>query len=87
MGVSDDRIYERIAQETTTPERRGWVSVLADLSLYAGWKWSLFYRPDSHPWRLVLSVDTNGAATRALWATPGIDADRAAAHDFAQRRR
>jgi hypothetical protein len=86
IGVSDDRIYERLVQETITSTRSGWIPVLADLSSYAGWKWSLFYRPDSHPWRLVLSVDTNRPQTRAWWAAPGIDADRAAAHDFAQQK-
>jgi hypothetical protein len=85
VGVSDDRIYEAIARVVASSNAE-WIPISADLSRYAGWKWSLFYRPESHPWRLVLSVDTNGATTRALWGSPGIDTDRAAARDFARRK-
>ncbi len=87
VGVSDDRIYERVAQAAVTGATAGWTPLGADLSAYAGWKWSLFYRPESHPWRLVLSADTNGVTTRALWGSPGIDTDRARAREFARQKR
>jgi hypothetical protein len=87
VGVSDDRIYERLAQAAVTGAAAAeWTALTADLSAYAGWKWSLFYRPETHPWRLVLSADTNGVTARALWASPGIDTDRARARDFARRK-
>ncbi len=85
VGVSDERIYETVAQAPIASGSAGWIRISADLSAYAGWKWSLFYRPDSHPWRLVLSVDTNGVTTRALWGSPGIDTDRSGAREFAKR--
>jgi hypothetical protein len=53
VGVSDDRIYERLTDVVLTPGQRGWVDVRTDLSAYAGWKWSLFYHPERMTWRVV----------------------------------
>lgn len=86
VGVSDDRIYEGLAQAQVANRGAAWLPISADLSAYAGWKWSLFYRPESHPWRLVLSVDTNGVPARAAWGSPGVDTDRSGARDFTRKK-
>ena len=47
VGVSDDRIYEQLAEVLLTPGiHTGCTDVRASLSAYAGWQWSLFYRPE-----------------------------------------
>ena len=58
-----------------------------DLSAYAGWKWSLFYRPDRTIWHLVLATDpVDGAPATLLWGTPEIVTDAASAREYAARR-
>jgi hypothetical protein len=89
-GVSDHRIYEGLA-ELTVPTRAGagsgWVPMDVDLSAYAGRKWSIFYRPDTLVWRLVLSTDAiDGEGVRALWGEPAIEADLGAARHFVKYR-
>jgi hypothetical protein len=87
VGVSDDRIYEQLADVLLTPGvQTGWTEFRADLSAYAGWQWSLFYRPERRRWRLVLSADAvSGVRTRGAWGAPGIDGDRAAAREHVER--
>jgi hypothetical protein len=87
IGVSDDRIYEELAGVTLDAGSR-WTDLRADLSAYAGWKWSLFYRPERIAWRVVLSADAvAGVPGRAVWGTPEIVTDTAAAREYAIRRR
>jgi len=87
VGVSDDRIYEQLADALLTPGvQTGWTELRADLSAYAGWQWSLFYRPEQRRWRLVLSADAvTGVRTRGAWGAPGIEGDRAAAREHVER--
>jgi hypothetical protein len=86
VGVSDDRIYEQLAEVLLTPGiHTGWTDVRTSLSAYAGWQWSLFYRPERQAWRLVLSTDAPAGAGRGVWGAPGIDADRAAAREYIAR--
>lgn len=86
VGVSDDRIYEELAAVTvSTPGT--WTDLRADLSAYAGWKWSLFYRPERRRWRVVLSTDAVTAQPgRAIWGSPSISADTASAREYVDRR-
>jgi hypothetical protein len=87
VGVSDDRVYEELARVRLTADRRDWTSLDADLSSYAGWKWSLFYRPDRIAWRVVLSADAiDGVPSRVVWGMPLITTDVGAAHEYAKRR-
>lgn len=82
VGVSDDRRYDQLAQAQVPASRTresGWVPITADLSLYGGRQWSLFYRPDSQAWRVVFSADLSRGAGRVLWGAPGIDTDVKAA--------
>jgi hypothetical protein len=86
VGVSDDRIYEQLADVLLTPGvQTGWTDIRTSLSAYAGWQWSLFYRPERQTWRLVLSTDAPTGAGRGVWGAPGIDADRSAAREYVER--
>ena len=85
IGISDDRIYEGLAERIvrSTDTRSGWVPLEANLGAYAGPKLSLFYRPDGRAWRLVMSTDRiDGPADVAFWGEPGVDADIDAARRF-----
>jgi hypothetical protein len=87
VGVSDDRTYEQLTAHLLVSGGRGWTELRADLSAYAGWKWSVFYRPDRITWRLVLAADATvtGPAT-VLWGEPQIDTDTASAREYVARR-
>jgi hypothetical protein len=88
VGVSDNRIYEGLA-DTTLTAADGAVGTPweIDLSAYAGLKWSVFYQPDRRVWRVVLNTELlDGAPTRALWIEPAIYTDvRSARHYFHKR--
>jgi hypothetical protein len=84
VGVSDDRIYEGLAS-TTVSSPSAWTDLVADLSAYAGWKWSLFYRPDTRAWRVVLSTDAVTGPGRAIWGAPSISTDTSGAREYASR--
>ena len=57
VGVSDDRTYDPLGELVLVPGARGWIELRTDLSAYAGWKWSVFYRPERTVWRVVLAAD------------------------------
>jgi hypothetical protein len=87
VGVSDDRIYERLTDVGLSPGDRQWTEVQTDLSAYAGFKWSLFYHPDRVIWHLVLAADAiGGVATRAIWGSPEIVTDTESAKEYSVRR-
>jgi hypothetical protein len=87
VGVSDDRIYEGVATLLLAPSANTWTELRADLSAYAGWKWSLFYRPDNITWRVVLAADaTTDAPATILWGSPAISTDTRSAREYALRR-
>jgi hypothetical protein len=88
IGISDDRIYETLLQTIVTPDQNRWMDLTADLSAYAGWKWSLFYRPDRVTWRIVLAADAGGGGPAfVVWGSPEIVTDNVAAKEYAERRR
>lgn len=85
IGISDDRVYEGLVEReiATGDSRQGWTPMRADLSDYAGRKFSLFYRPDNRRWRIVLGAyAVSGATGWAYWGAPGIEADGEAARRF-----
>lgn len=87
LGISDHRIFESLGDITLTPDRRGWYALRSDLSAYAGWKWSLFYRPDRITWNVVLAADAiEGAPSSAVWGSPEILTDTEAAREYSVRR-
>jgi len=87
VGVSDHRIYERLTDVDLRPGKPQWVPVRTDLSAYAGWKWSLFYRPERVVWQVVLAADAiGGAPTRAIWGSPEIITDTGSAKEYSERR-
>jgi hypothetical protein len=87
VGVSDHRIYEGVTELILAPGTRTWIDLRADLSAYAGWKWSLFYRPDRIVWRVVLAADaTENVPATVLWGAPEIVTDTTSAREYAARR-
>jgi hypothetical protein len=87
VGISDDRIYEELARVTVPAGGQpGWTALHADLSAYAGWKWSLFYRPDRVSWRVILSADAvEGVPGRAIWGAPEVMTDPSGAREYVKR--
>ena len=87
VGVSDDRTYEGLSEIVLAPGTPGWTELRTDLSAYAGWKWSVFYRPDRIVWRIVLAADAvaSGPAT-VLWGEPHIETDTESAREYTERR-
>jgi hypothetical protein len=88
IGVSDDRIYETLAEVTVQPQatESSWTDIAVDLSAYAGRQWSLFYRPDGRVWRLVLAMDAAaGKPGAAVWGRPRIEASQADARAYVTR--
>jgi len=67
IGISDNRIYEQLARVVVTPSQ--WQTVEVDLRRYAGFQWSLFYRPSQTTWRLNFSTDATPGGMVA-WAIP-----------------
>ena len=82
-GVSDERRYDALSHVDLAAPPPQWVPLSADVSLYAGRKWSVFYRSDAHPWRFILSIDGAAGAARAICAEPSIVSDRDAARKYA----
>ena len=75
VGISDGRSYDQPFLLKVEPESNGtvvWHAVDIDLSGYAGWQWSLFYRPSEITWRINFSVDLSPGGTLA-WSRPSID--------------
>lgn len=89
LGISDDRTYETLVERDIASgdsSREGWTPLGADLSGYAGRKFSLFYHPDRLRWRIVLGVyPVSGATSLAYWGAPGIEADGDAARLFVKQ--
>ena len=87
IGVSDQRSSEGLTDLVLTAGSRTWAEIRVDLSAYAGWKWSLFYRPDRIVWRLVLAADTtDGVPATVLWGAPEIVTDSESAREYVARR-
>ncbi len=87
VGVSDDRTYDPLAELVLVPGAHGWTELRTDLSAYAGWKWSVFYRPDWTVWRVVLAVDAVATGPAAvLWGEPEIETDTESAREYVSRR-
>lgn len=84
LGVSDLRTYEPHL-ERTIAAADGWVQLDADLSEYAGVKFSLFYHPERFAWRINVSIDAlSGPATIAL-AAPQLAAPERSGVEYANR--
>jgi hypothetical protein len=87
IGISDHRIYEGLKEVILTPRNGSWLDLRVDLSAYAGWKWSLFYRPEQIIWRVVLAADAmDSVPATVLWGAPEILTDRRSAREYSARR-
>jgi hypothetical protein len=85
VGVSDARIYEQLAERIVAPDA-GWSPMSADLSAYAGFKISLFYRPDAMQWRVNLSADAIEGPATVFWGRPEVVASTGDAREYVERR-
>ncbi len=69
-----ERTWERLFTATLSAshaDAASWHPVVIDLSGYAGFQWSLFYRPSETPWRLNFYADPAPEGVLA-WAAPTI---------------
>jgi hypothetical protein len=64
IRMSNNRTYDDLLQLTLQPGS-SWQSVHVDLSPYSGWKWSLFYRPSTITWSLIVNADLAPGGTIA----------------------
>jgi hypothetical protein len=89
VGVSDGRIYTTLAEPTVTSTEmaaRGWIDVDVDLSLYAGRKWSLFFRPDERKWDVIVGTHVlSGDVSRVYMGTPALMTDVEGAREYLRR--
>jgi hypothetical protein len=69
VGLSDLRHYDELLSLHVAASPGAWQPVDVDLSAYGGWQWSLFYRPSTIDWRLILNADPAPAGAVA-WAQP-----------------
>jgi hypothetical protein len=91
LGISDDRVYNMLSETVISSAdtiSTGWIPVTANLSLYAGRKMSLFYRPDERRWRIVVGTRAiSGAPSHVYLGEPGIRTDNEAARAYVTRMR
>ena len=89
VGVSDNRIYNTISETTVATADAGgkdWFPIDADLSLYAGRKWSLFYRPDETKWRIIVGTHLlSGAVPSVYLGSLALVTDTAGAREYLRR--
>jgi hypothetical protein len=88
LGISDERRYETLREQvvTSAESAAGWVAVEADLTSYAGRKFSLFFRPDRRKWNVIVgTLPVQGSPAFVALGEPGIDADLESAREYRQR--
>ena len=89
VGISDDRLYNTLVDTPVTSAdtaTRGWVPVEADLKAFAGWQWSLFYRPDDRLWRVVIGTHVlDGRPPAAYLGVPALLTDAEGAREYLAR--
>ena len=91
IGISDGRVYETLHEQVVATDgsaNADWTTITADLSLYAGPKFSLFYQPDRRQWQLVLGTNIiQGSPGAILWGGPGLYTDRKGARTYVEEAR
>ncbi len=89
VGISDNRRYDTLTEPTITSadtSARGWIAVTADLSPFAGRKWSVFYRPDEIRWTVVIGTHVMAGAPAVVYlGEPSITTDVPGAREYAAR--
>lgn len=75
FGISNDRFYNELANVQVGPSPIGgppmWQPIDVDLTLYSGWKWSVFYQPGRRTWKIILNANESPGGT-VVWARPVI---------------
>ena len=89
VGVSDERIYNTLAEPIVTTDlvrSQGWIPIDVDLSLYAGRKWSVFYRPDEAKWQIIVGTHVvSGSASNVYLGAPALMTDVDGAREYLRR--
>jgi hypothetical protein len=89
IGISDNRRYDTLVEPTITTadtSERGWLPVSADLSPFAGRKWSVFYRPDEIRWSVVIGTHVIAGSPGVVYlGKPSITTDLPGAREYAAR--
>ncbi len=88
LGISDGRHYDHLREQVITRNEsaKDWVPVSADLSAYAGRKFSLFYRPDFTKWQIVVGTYlVQGSPDGVVLGEPGLYADTDSAREYQRR--
>jgi hypothetical protein len=88
VGVSDRRVYNTVAEPliTSAEAARSWIPVDADLSAYAGRKWSVFYRPDERMWDVIIGTHVRSGQVGAVYlGDPALMTDTEGAREYVRR--
>lgn len=89
VGITDGRIYNTVTETTIATadaHAKGWIPFDADLSLYAGRKWSLFYRPDGTRWGIILGTHVvTGSVANVYLGAPVVVTDVDGAREYVRR--
>jgi hypothetical protein len=89
VGMSDNRRYDTVIEQTITSDQtasRGWIAMAADLSRYAGRKFSLFFRPDEIQWRVVVATHVVAGSPGVVYlGEPAITTDVDGAREYVHR--
>jgi hypothetical protein len=88
VGVSDRRVYTTVAEPviTSAATAHEWVPLDADLSAYAGRKWSLFYRPDERMWDVIIGTHVRSGRVGAVYlGDPALMTDTEGAREYVRR--
>ena len=70
MGLSDHRHYEQPFALDVPAATNAWTPIRVDLGPYSGRQWSVFYRPATITWDLILNADHGGTVA---WARPLVE--------------
>ncbi len=68
VGISDNRYYENLLSLPLSSAAAPAVPVRIDLAAYGGRKWSLFYRPSTITWQVIVNADATPGGVIALRA-------------------
>lgn len=64
IGISNGRRYDELSRVAFTAADAARLRPLqVDLSEYSGWAWSLFYRPATIDWKLIINADASPGGT------------------------
>lgn len=82
IGIAGGRAYEELLNRHVdpfhNPDDRRWIPIELDLGAYGGFKWSLFYQPSRHAWKVIFNTNPGPPGTNdregdlPVWGEPVI---------------